>query len=177
MLLVNNRHGKKICAENGGDVPQLYLKAETVFAPSALVVGDLTVEKSFAGIYPIKFEEVTFFFIGKVVPVDGRLEGRIKNASDAATEMVLKFPKPVLKASAFLSQHHLEFITSADSYDLVERPLSAVGVGAAATIDPNDKTKVKVIAWAVLSDNRKKVTDHFQGSAQVVVLASFNEPI
>lgn len=169
--------GLTICAENGQNIPQLHFNVETVFVPSTLVVGELEVTDGFAGIEPVKFEEVTFYFIGKVVPVNGKLDGRISNASDAGTEMVLKFPKPVLKATAFLSQHHLEFITSAESYVLVERPLAAVGVGAVATIDPTDKTKVKVKAWAVLSDNRKSVTDHFQGSAQVVVLASFNEAI
>jgi hypothetical protein len=169
--------GLTICAENGADVPQLYFKTETAFFPGALVVGDLTVKNSFAGIEPVKFEEAIFYFIAKLEPVNGRLEGRIKNASDGGTEMVLTFRKPVTKVTAFLAEHHMEFITSADSYDLVERPLAAIGVGAQATIDAKDKTKVTVTAWAVLSDNRGSVKDHFQGSAKVVVLASFSEAI
>jgi hypothetical protein len=162
-----------ICAENGANMQTLVLNAETIHAGVTLVVKDLVVENTVTGVRPVKFEEVTFYYIGKNVPVNGRLDGRATNQSEGATQVVLSFPKPVAKVTAFLAEHHLEFITSADSYDLVERPLSAVGVGALATIDPNDKTKVIVTAWAVLSDNRKSVTDHFQGSAKVVVLASF----
>ena len=162
-----------ICAENGANMQTLVLNAETIHAGVTLVVKDLAVEGTVAGVQPVKFEEVTFYFVGKVEPVNGRQEGRIDNASGAGTQMVLTFPKPVKKVTAFLAEHHLEFIKSADSYDLVERPLGAVGVGAQASIDPKDHTKVIVTAWAVLSDNRNSVKDYFQGSAKVVVLASF----
>ena len=169
-------NGLTICAENGADIPELVLNAKTINAGGTLVVKDLAVQGEIGGFHPVIFEGVLFYFVRTVEPVNGRLEGRITESS-AEVVKVLTFPKPVVKVMAFLGSYHLEFVDSANSSTRKERPLSLIGVGAEAHVDPANPTRVVVTAWAALSDDQKTVKDRFEGSAQVIVLASFNHSV
>ena len=169
--------GLTICAENGGKIPELILNAETIKSGETLVVKNLAIEGQVAGFQPMIFEGVGFYFVREDTPKNGRIEGHTMDSPQGPVEKEFIFPQPVAKAMAFLGSYHLEFVTSAASSDRKERPLSLIGAGAEAVIDPGNPKRVIVTAWAALSDDQKSVTDPFEGSAQVVVLVSFHHAI
>ena len=162
-----------ICAENGGNIQELVLNATTIKAVETLVVKDLVVQNQANGIRPVKFQALTFYFLRSEAPKNGRLEGHIVDGGGGIVHELV-FPHPVKQVEAFLSSYHLEFVKSATSSDRKERPLSLIGVGVDAVIDPGNPNKVNVKAWATLSDDQKTEKDNFEGSAKIIVLTSFS---